>query len=426
MRIERHDWDGRGVADLAARLRESVALDDVGEPVAEILAAVGDRGDEAVRELEERFGAGAPAHLRIDPAEVRRAAGEADPGFVDALELAAANIARVAEAELRFAPEPVELGDCRVSVVERPVGAAAVYAPGGRASYPSSVLMCALPARVAGVRRIAVASPPGDGGGPDPAVLTACSVVGVDEVYAIGGAQAIGALALGTESVRPVDVIAGPGNRYVTEAKRQVFGRVGIDALAGPTELVVVADGTVEPRWLALDLLAQAEHGSDTALFLVSAEDGLLDAVERLIPDLAADRASVADAALASVRAPDLGSALELCDALSPEHLELALTDAGRELAEARTAGCVFTGPLGGAAFGDYVAGSNHVLPTSGAARFSGPLGPRAFMRRSSVVEIGSEASARLAPAVDAMARAEGFPVHGESALARAGENRRR
>jgi histidinol dehydrogenase len=423
MRIERIEWDGERPTELARRLRRTVAPEDVSEPVAEIIAAVAERGDDAVRELEIRFGAGASGALRVDPGEVRRAAEAASPELRDALDLAAGNIVRVAEAELGSTPASVEFDHHRVSVLERPVGAVGVYAPGGRASYPSSVLMCALPARVAGVRRIAVASPPRPDGELDPAVLAACCVAGVDEVYAIGGAQAIAALALGTESVAAVDVIAGPGNPYVTEAKRQLFGRVGIEALAGPSELAVLADASVEPRWIALDLLAQAEHGPDGALFAISADAGVLEAVERLIRDLAAQRPTVSDATLSSIRAPELQSALALCDAIAPEHLELALADAGPDLARARTAGCVFIGPLAATAFGDYAAGSNHVLPTNGAARFSGPLGPGAFMRRTSVVSVDREAAATMAPVVDTLARAEGLPVHGESALARAGEN---
>jgi histidinol dehydrogenase len=421
MRIERIESDGRRPSDLARRLRARAAPEDVSGSVAEILAAVGERGDDAVREFEERFGAGAPDELQVDPAAVRRAADSTDDELQEALEVAAANIVRVAEEELGRAPVKVELDDGRISVLERPVGAAGIYAPGGRASYPSSVLMCALPARVAGVRRIAVASSTGPGGEVDSAVLAACCVAGVDEVYAIGGAQAIAALALGTESVPPVDVIAGPGNRYVTEAKRQVFGRTGIDALAGPSELAIVADDSVDPRWIALDLLAQAEHGPDTALFLLSTEGAVLDAVGRLVAETT--RPTVTDATLSMILVPDLEAALGLSDAIAPEHLQLDIADADRELASARTAGCVFTGPFGATAFGDYAAGSNHVLPTAGAARFSGPLGPRAFMRRTSVVSLGPQAAAVLTPTVERLAVAEGFPVHGESVRVRAGEN---
>jgi histidinol dehydrogenase len=250
-------------------------------------------------------------------------------------------------------------------------------------------------------------------------VLAACSIAGVDEVYAVGGAQAIAALALGTDSIEAVDVIAGPGNRYVTEAKRQVIGRVGIDGIAGPSEVVVVADGTAIPELVALDLCAQAEHGEDGMLAVISPDAALLDAVTARVEELAAERPSVAEATIASITVPGLELALSLADALAPEHLELAFQGADESSARGRTAGCVFVGSGGATAFGDYAAGSNHVLPTGGAARFGSPLGPGAFMRRTAVVHVGSGAAAQLAPQVAAIANAEGFPVHGESALAR-------
>jgi histidinol dehydrogenase len=294
-----------------------------------------------------------------------------------------------------------------------------VYTPGGRATYPSSVLMCCVPARVAGVGRIAVASPPGAAGRPDPTVLAACSLLGVEEVYAMGGAQAIAALAFGTETVAPVDVIAGPGSRYVAEAKRQLAGLVGIDGMAGPTELMIVADGNASPRWMALDLCAQAEHGEDGLLILASANEVFVDQVAELVDELRLGRPSIKDAPLALVLSPGLEVALTLADAVAPEHLELAFEGADETIARACVAGCVFIGDGGGAAFGDYAAGSNHVLPTGGAARFSGPLGPGAFRRRMSVVSLPGSTAAELAPHVGALARAEGFPVHAESAEAR-------
>jgi histidinol dehydrogenase len=279
--------------------------------------------------------------------------------------------------------------------------------------------MGTIPARAAGVPRMVVASPPAASGRPDDAVLAACEVAGVDDVYAVGGAQAIAALALGTDTIAAVDVIVGPGNRYVTEAKRQLSGTVGIDGIAGPSELAVVADGTANPELIALDLCAQAEHGTDGLLVVISPDPALLDAVTERVEGLAAERSSVADANLASITAPGLELALSLADALAPEHLELAFQGADEASARGRVAGCVFVGSGGATAFGDYAAGSNHVLPTGGAARFGGPLGPGAFMRRTSVVHVGSAAAAELAPHVDALARAEGFPVHGESAQAR-------
>jgi histidinol dehydrogenase len=251
-------------------------------------------------------------------------------------------------------------------------------------------------------------------------VLAACALAGVEEVYAVGGAQAIAALAFGTGSIPAVDVVVGPGNRYVTEAKRQVSGRVGIDGLAGPSELLVVASGTADPEWIALDLCAQAEHGEDGLLVVVSQDRALLDRVAELTTELAAARPSVKQAPIALVAAPGLELSLSLADAVAPEHLELAYSGADEAAARGRVAACVFVGGRAATAFGDYAAGSNHVLPTGGAARFGGPLGPGAFMRRSSVVSIPSEAAGQLAPHVAALAEAEGFPVHGESATSRA------
>jgi histidinol dehydrogenase len=425
MKIERIDWDGVAPAALARRLRDRVpALAEVGEEVSGIIEAVATRGDEAVRELAERFGepAGEGRSLRVDPGLIEAAPALVDAEVREALRVAAANISLVAAAQAAAEQRPVsvelEAGQ-RVEVGSSPVRAAGVYAPGGRAVYPSSVLMCALPARAAGVARIAVASPPGPSGRPSDVVLAACSIAGVDEVYAVGGAQAIAALALGTESIDAVDVIAGPGNRYVTEAKRQVIGRVGIDGIAGPSEVVVVADGTAIPELVALDLCAQAEHGEDGMLAVISPDAALLDAVTARVEELAAERPSVAEATIASITVPGLELALSLADALAPEHLELAFQGADESSARGRTAGCVFVGSGGATAFGDYAAGSNHVLPTGGAARFGSPLGPGAFMRRTAVVHVGSGAAAQLAPQVAAIANAEGFPVHGESALAR-------
>jgi histidinol dehydrogenase len=342
----------------------------------------------------------------------------------EALRLAARNIESVARAELegRMLPAAVELPEGqRVEVRAEPIAAAGVYAPGGRAAYPSSVLMCCIPARVAGVRRVAVASPSGARGRPSAAVLAACSVAGVDEVYAIGGAQAIAALAYGTETIERVDIIAGPGNRYVAEAKRLVSSAVGIDGVAGPSELMVVADGMAIPDWVALDLCAQAEHGEDGLLVVASPDPALLDRLEELVEELADERPSVAQAPLALVATSGVEASLTLADAVAPEHLELYFEGADETAARGRIAGCVFIGRGGATAFGDYVAGSNHVLPTGGAARFGGPLGPGTFHRRTSVVSIPRATAAALAPYVEALARAEGFPVHGESAAARGG-----
>jgi len=240
----------------------------------------------------------------------------------------------------------------------------------------------------------------------------------VEEVYAMGGAQAIVALAYGTETVAPVDVIVGPGNAWVREAKRAVYGQVGIDSLAGPSELMLIAGHDTDPQWAALDLCAQAEHGAESPLVAVAVEERVLDAIAEATEAAAAERSSVADAPLALVQVPDTEAAIELANAYAPEHLELLETDAALLADRAVTAGCVFVGRHGATAFGDYLAGSNHVLPTGGAGRYAGPLGPGVFRRRISNVEIDG-AAAELAPHVNALATAEGFPVHGESAMIR-------
>jgi histidinol dehydrogenase len=250
-------------------------------------------------------------------------------------------------------------------------------------------------------------------------VLAAAALCGVEEIYAMGGAQAIFALVHGTETIAPVDVIAGPGNAWVREAKRAVSGTVGIDSLAGPSELMLVAGHDTDPEWAALDLCAQAEHGPESPLVAVAVEEHVLDAIAAATEAAAASRPSVADAPLALVAVPELEAAIALANAYAPEHLELLEEDAALAAGRVRTAGCVFVGRYGATAFGDYVAGSNHVLPTGGAGRFSGPLGLATFRRRISQVEIGAEAAAALAPQADALARAEGFPVHGESAMIR-------
>jgi histidinol dehydrogenase len=429
VRAERLSWDGRDPVRQAAALRALPARPPALEAeAAAIVDAVRTRGDPALRELTVRFDAPDLAvdelSLRVDPSEIAQARDLLTPELIGALEVAGRNIQAVARAELEAATDAeasLAQGQA-VRVVGRPVSSAGIYAPGGRAAYPSSVLMCCVPARVAGVDRIALASPPGPDGRLPPVLLAACSIAVVDEVYAIGGAQAVAALAHGTETIAPVDVIVGPGNRYVNAAKRLVFGVVGIDGIAGPTELAVVLDGNANSRWVALDLLAQAEHGSDGLLVAICADGGALDALVDELEALASERASVADATVALVEAPDLSAAVELADAIAPEHLELAFDGADAQIAADRVAGCVFFGPTGAVAFGDYSAGSNHVLPTGGAARFGGPLGIGAFRRHTSVIDLPPPSAARLAPRVAELAEAEGFPVHGESAEARAAD----
>jgi histidinol dehydrogenase len=424
IRVERLAWDGTDTAAMSARVRRLVPpTESVAAEVQPILDRVREGGDSALRELAERFGELAPERFRIDPAAVEAAPGLLEPEVREALRAAARNVEAVARAELEVIARATvaELPQGQtVEVRAEPVAAAGAYVPGGRAAYPSSALMCCIPARVAGVGRLAVASPPGAGGRPSAAVLAACAIAGVDEVYAVGGAQAIAALAFGTESIKPVEVVAGPGNRYVTEAKRLLFGWVGIDGVAGPSEVVVVADGSANPEWVALDVCAQGEHGDDSLLAVISPDGALLDRVAELVGELVSERPSVAAAPLALVETTGLEAALDLADAIAPEHLELAFQGADATTARARVAGAVFVPSGGAAAFGDYAAGSNHVLPTGGAARFGGPLGPGAFMRRTSVVSLPAAAARELAPHVTALATAEGLPVHGESAEARA------
>jgi histidinol dehydrogenase len=423
LKVHRLYWNGDDARLFAGELRAlAPSADEVAADVAATLLAVGRRGDEALVELAREYD-GVELRLeelRVEPAALDAAAEGLAPELVEALTLAAGNIRTVAEAQLGEEPILIELPQGQeVAVRELPVTSAGMYVPGGRAPYPSSALMCCIPALVAGVQRVAVASSPGPDGRPSPVVLAACAIAGADEVYAIGGAQAIAALALGTESVHPVDLIAGPGNRYVQEAKRQLAGRVGIDGIAGPSELMVIFDRGAELEWVALDLCAQGEHGADGLLAAAAADGGLLSDLAERVRSLAAERPSVSEPPLALVEVPNVEAAIALADALAPEHLQLMCEGAEAMAGRVRTAGCVFVGTGGSTAFGDYAAGSNHVLPTGGAGRFTGPLGPDTFRRKQSVVTVPGAAASSLAAHVDVLARAEGFPVHAESARAR-------
>lgn len=428
MRTRRFEWEGAAptATTLRAWAAESAPAVDLTEIRDRVLGPAGEprppaEREAAVLELTNRFDATAAPRtgLAVDRDSAQAALDALAPELRGALELAAANVRAVAEAQVA-AEKVVELPQGQaVRLREVPVGAAGIYAPGGRAAYPSSVLMCAVPARVAGVERIALASPPGPDGAVHPLVLAAAALCEVDEIYAMGGAQAIFALAHGTESIDPVDVIAGPGNAWVREAKRAVAGTVGIDSLAGPSELMLIAGHDSDPEWAALDLCAQAEHGPESPLVVAAVEEHVLEAIAAATERAAASRPSVAEAPLALVQVPETEAAIELANAYAPEHLELFEEDAALLAARVTTAGCVFVGRHGATAFGDYVAGSNHVLPTGGAGRFSGPLGPGTFRRRIANVELTPAAAAALAPQADALARAEGFPVHGESAMIR-------
>jgi histidinol dehydrogenase len=383
---------------------------DVETDVRAILDDVRARGDAAVRELTARFDSADLSDLRVPLDELDAAPGALEHAVVEALGIAIANVGAVAGAQLRD-PIAVDLPQGqRVEIAELPVRRAAAYVPGGRATYPSTVVMCAVTARAAGVEELAVCAPPGPDGLVHPAILAACALCAVTEVYAMGGAQAVAALAYGTESVRAVDVIVGPGNRYVQEAKRQLAGIVGIDGVAGPSELLVVASDGADPELVAVDLMAQAEHGADSLVAVISPDAALLDAVEEALGGVEA----------ALVEARDVPSALALAEQVAPEHLELMGAEAEALADTVRFAGCVFVGRDAGTAFGDYVAGSNHVLPTGGAARFASSLGVSTFRRRMARVSLPPGAAARLAPAGAALARAEGFPKHAESMERRA------
>jgi histidinol dehydrogenase len=419
VRLERVDVGPDPVA-AAARVRSlAPAAASVSAAVAEIVATVRDGGDRALRELVARFDAGgAPP-----PATLRLAAEELDVALLDddvraGLEVAIANVALVADAGVGSDVQ-VELPQGhRVVLREVPVRRAAIYVPGGRAPYPSSLVMGVVTARAAGVDEVVVLTPPRVAA----VIRGACALCGVHEVHAMGGAHGIAALAYGTETIERVDVIAGPGSLIVQEAKRQVCDSVGIDGFYGPSDVLVVADGSADPLLVALDLLAQGEHGPGAPVVAVSDSDALLDALAAQLEALAARRPASDPAAFVLARASSPRDALAFAEAFAPEHLELVGPDVERLARRVRAAGCVFVGAAGATAFGDYVAGSNHCLPTGGSARFASGLSPRHFRRRFSEVHVGAAAPA-LATAGAAIARAEGFDVHAESMEARVGEN---
>jgi histidinol dehydrogenase len=385
--------------------------EDVAASVADIVEMVRNGGDEAVRRLTSRLDGVDVPDPRVPAEALAAAVVDLAPAVRDALELLAANVRTVA-GELMPRATRVALPQGQV-VSSRPVPVrrAGVYVPGGLAAYPSSAVMAIVPAQVAGVPGIAVCSPPGPDGLPHATALAACGLLGVEEVYAIGGAQAVAALAIGTERMPRVDLVVGPGNAYVEEAKRRLFGEVGIESLAGPSELVVVADVTAPAEPIAWDLLAQLEHGPGAQSVLVSAEPELLDEVEALLPP---------QSGVVVVEADSIETAFAFVNAYAPEHLELVIADAEDALEHVHHAGAVFIGPYAGAAFGDYVAGSNHILPTGGHSRFSSGLGPAAFVRTQEIVEVSAEACERLAGPLATLADAEGFPGHGRSARVRA------
>jgi histidinol dehydrogenase len=418
VRCERQALSG-DAATLARELRELVAApESVSETVAEIIVRVRASGDDALRYYTREFDThgATPASLVVPDAELDTALERLDDGIRAGLEQAIANVTRVAEAQLSV-DRTVSFDGHEVRVREVPVARGAVYVPAGRTPYPSTVVMGVVVARVAGVGEIAVCSPPGEDGDVDPVILAAWRLAGATVAYRMGGAQAIAALAYGTESVAPVDVIVGPGNLYVQEAKRQVFGQVSIDGFAGPSDLVVIADegadcaggqGT-DPEALSLDLLAQAEHGAGSIVILLSDSDALLDAVQERI-----EAAEDGDAIVRLIHVAELHQALVVAETFAPEHLQLMGEGAEAFAPDIRHAGCVLVGARSGTAFSDYIAGSTHVLPTNGAARFASGLSPAHFRRHFSEVRIGSSAGA-LARAAAPVARAEGFELHARS-----------
>jgi len=407
-------------ADLVDARRESDA--DVSRDVAAIIARVRAEGDAALRDLTRRFDGHDldAAGWEVPRADRRAALDGLAPDLRRALELAAERIAAYHEGQRPADRDGTDAAGVRLGARWRAVEAAGLYVPGGRAAYPSTVLMNALPARVAGVGRLAMCVPT-PGGEANPLVLAAAELAGVDEVWRIGGAQAIAALAYGTDRIRPVDVVVGPGNAWVAEAKRQVYGRVGIDMVAGPSEIVVVADAANDPDWIAADLLSQAEHDptAQSILFTDDAAfaDTVAQAVERRLTTLATAavaRTSWGDNG-AIVVVPDLLAAAPLVDRLAPEHLQLAMADPEPLFAAVRHAGSIFLGRHTPEAVGDYVAGPNHVLPTGRRARFSSGLGVTDFMKRTSFIACDARSLAAIGPAAAALAHAEGLPAHAAS-----------
>jgi histidinol dehydrogenase len=382
--------------------------------VQQICARVAVEGDAAVLELGRRFDGWSPVpgeSLKVEPSELPAALERLGSPERSALELAASRIRAFHEAQ-RFAD--VE-GPEGLRLLVRPVRRAGLYVPGGRAAYPSTVLMTTIPARVAGVRSIALATPPArDGRLPD-AILAAAAIAGVDECYRMGGAQAIAAFAYGTASVPAVDVIAGPGNIYVTLAKKEVYGAVGVDAVAGPTEILVVADRTARPDYVAADLASQLEHDPMAWAVLVTDSEALADAVEESFTDLLGrlDRAEVVRAAhCCIVVAPSLEEAMRVSNEFGPEHLEIVAEDATALVAQVENAGAVFVGPYAPVSLGDYVIGPNHTLPTSGSARFSSPLGVYTFLKRTSISNTTASQLVMLQEGARTLANLEGLTAH--------------
>ena len=417
------EFDARFRALLSAKREDSP---DVDEAVAAIISDVRKRGDAALIELTERFDrlTLTPETLRFSVAEVDALIGRVPAHERDALELAAARIRDYHERQL---PEDASWTEDTGAVLGwrwSAVGAAGLYVPGGLASYPSSVLMNAVPAKVAGVERLAITVPT-PGGVANPLVLLAARLAGVDEIYRVGGAQAIAALAYGTETIPPVDKITGPGNAYVAAAKRRVFGRVGIDMIAGPSEILVIADRDNDPEWIALDMLSQAEHDESAQAILITDDPAMGKAVqvaiERNLTTL--ERREIAGASWrdfgAVITVPDLEVAADLANRIAAEHLELCVADAEGLAAKIHHAGAMFLGAWTPEAIGDYVGGPNHVLPTARSARFSSGLNVLDFMKKTTMARMTPEALKAIGPAAETLAISESLEAHGLSVRAR-------
>jgi histidinol dehydrogenase len=408
---------------LAARFdRSTTFAREVEDAVHAIVADVRARGDAAVAELTARFDGRHPVagSYEVARAEWHRRAAIA-PEIRRALEQAAERVrwfhTHQREADVEVARDGIRLG-LRVA----PLARVGLYVPGGTARYPSSVLMTAIPAKVAGVPEVIMVTP-----GASAETLAAAEIAGVDRVFEIGGAQAVAALAYGTATVPRVDKIVGPGNQWVAAAKRMVFGQVDIDSVAGPSEVLIIADASAEPTWVAADLLAQAEHDVEARAILVTTEPGLPAAVEAALVAQLADlpRAAIARAALerwgAAIVVPDLAAAVAVANRYAPEHLELDVAEPRALVPHLHTAGAIFVGKWAAEAAGDYLAGANHVLPTGGAARYASPLGVYDFVRRTSIVEYDRAAALADAPVIAALAAVEGLDAHGRSAMIRTG-----
>ena len=403
---------------------ESVSDDGVNQRVLEIIQAVRERGDAALVEYTQRFDGlevASMADLILPRERLELALTRISPAQREALEVAAERVRSYHEKQKQDSWRYSEADGTVLGQKVTPLDRAGLYVPGGKASYPSSVLMNAIPAKVAGVPEVVMVVPT-PRGEINEIVLAAAAIAGVDRVFTIGGAQAVAALAYGTESVPPVDKIVGPGNIYVATAKRHVFGKVGIDMIAGPSEILVVCDGQTDPDWIAMDLFSQAEHDEDAQSILVSPDAAFLDrvaeSIAKLLPTM--ERAEIIRTSLegrgALIQVADMAQAIEVANRIAPEHLELSVAEPEAWLPEIRHAGAIFMGRYTAEALGDYVAGPNHVLPTSGTARFSSPLGVYDFQKRSSIIFCSPDGASELGKSASVLARGESLTAHARSA----------